>query len=450
MMKYSTIGLTLLLLFITRTPLVTHRVEFNSDYLVPGNIRITNDLSKGRNTDYIERLYSSFMRKWEIKGASVAVSKDGRLVFAHGFGYADMENYIEAEPYHRFRVASVSKLITAIAVLKLVEEGKISVDDRVFGPDAILNDSVFANPRDNRVYNITVAHLLGHQGGWSLRYGDHMFITQSIARQMDKGLPLTTTDYVRFALDRRLHYYPGTGRSYSNLGYAILGLVVEKASGMTYEDYCREKIFEPLGIYDMMLGSNLEEGRLINEVKYYEQQDAIPKLSVYGTGEIVPASYGGNDIESLGAAGAWVATAPDLLKILLAVDGFNNFPDILPSEMIEQMTDITNGYAPLGWRSSFPNGVWWRTGFFPGTTAMMKRLPNGMAWVVLLNSSAWNGPELTNEINSLMNRILSQTREWRQDDMFRYHMPLPLKHSFNSNIDQDVLYSKYKSDKGGA
>ena len=296
------------------------------------------------------------------------------------------------------------------------------------------SDSVYANPRDTRVYNITIAHLLGHQGGWSLRYGDHMFITQSVAKQMNKELPLTTTDYVRFALDRRLHYAPGSGRSYSNLGYAILGLVVEKASGVSYEDYCREKIFEPLGIHDIAMGRNLESERLVNEVRYYEQEDAIAKLSVYGSGEIVPASYGGNDIESLGAAGAWVASSPDLLKLLLAVDGFDNFPDILSVQMIEKMTDMRNGFAPLGWRSSFPNGVWWRTGFFPGTTAMMKRLPDGMAWVVLLNSSAWNGPELTTEINSLMNRILSQDRDWPDYDLFRYSLPLPLKEFFTDTI----------------
>jgi len=434
-MKYISIGLTLILLFMLPEPLVTHRIGFNSDYLVPGNIRITNDLSAGRNADYIERLFNSFMKKWNIKGSSVAISVDGRLVFAHGFGYADIEDYIETEPYHRFRVASVSKLITAIAVLKLCEEGKLSLNDRVFGPDAILNDSIYDNPRDKRVYNITIAHLLGHQGGWSLRYGDHMFITQTVARQLNKDMPLTTVDYVRFALDRRLHYSPGSGRSYSNLGYAILGLVIEKASGISYEDYCREKIFEPLGIHDMTLGSNLESRRLINEVRYYEQEDAIPKLSVYGTGEIVSASYGGNDIESLGAAGAWLASSPDLMKILLAVDGFDRFPDILSAEMIEKMTDIRNGFAPLGWRTSYPNGVWWRTGFFPGTTAMMKRLPNGMAWVVLMNSSAWNGPELTNEINTLMNRILTQVREWPEDDLFRYSLPLPLKQFFNQDID---------------
>lgn len=426
-MKFKNIILVVIILLVIPESLVTHRIEFNSDYLVPGNIRITNDLSSGRNADYIERLFNSFMRKWDIKGASVAISVDGRLVFAHGFGYADLESSIVTEPYHRFRVASVSKLITAIAVMNLCDEGVLSLGDKVFGPDGILNDSVFDNPRDPRVYNITLAHLLGHQGGWSLRYGDHMFITQSVARQMNRELPLTTTDYVRFALDRRLHYSPGSGRSYSNLGYAILGLVVEKASGMSYEDYCQNKILEPLGIYDMAIGRNLDSERLVNEVRYYEHEGAINKLSVYGTGEIVPSSNGGNDIVSLGAAGAWVATAPDLIRLLLAVDGFDNNPDILSAEMIEVMTDMRNGIAPLGWRSSFPNGVWWRTGFFPGTTAMMKRLPDGRAWAVLLNSSAWNGPELTNEINTLMNRILSQTREWPDDDLFRYSLPLPLK-----------------------
>jgi hypothetical protein len=166
---------------------------------------------------------------------------------------------------------------------------------------------------------------------------------------------------------------------------------------------------------------------LPNEVRYYEHAASIPKLSVYGSGDIVPASYGGNDIESLGGAGAWIATAPDLMKFMLAVDGLDYNPDILSESSVRQMTDATNGYAPLGWKTAFANGVWWRTGFYPGTTSMMKRLPNGVEWVVLMNTSAWNGPELTNDINALMNRVFSQVKEWPDIDLLRYSVPVPLK-----------------------
>ena len=75
--------------------------------------------------------------------------------------------------------------------------------------------------------------------------------------------------------------------------------------------------------------------------------------SIYGTGEMVPVRYGGNDIETLGAAGSWLATAPDLMRLLLAVDGFNYNEDPAESESIRFMTDINNNYAPVGWKTTY-------------------------------------------------------------------------------------------------
>ena len=151
------------------------------------------------------------MRRWEIRGASIAVAREGKLVYARGFGFADAEMMVEVEPYHRFRIASISKLITAVAIMTLSEDGLLSVNDKVFGPTGILTDSIFSNPKDKRVYSITVAHLLGHRGGWTTRYGDHMFLTDLIANSSVKERPLETVDYVRFALDKNLHFTPGAG-----------------------------------------------------------------------------------------------------------------------------------------------------------------------------------------------------------------------------------------------
>jgi CubicO group peptidase (beta-lactamase class C family) len=86
------------------------------------------------------------MKNWSIKGASVAVAKEGKLLYARGFGYASLPDSLPVEPYHRFRVASVSKLITAVAIMKLQEEGRLTVNEKVFGPGAILDDTLFAHP----------------------------------------------------------------------------------------------------------------------------------------------------------------------------------------------------------------------------------------------------------------------------------------------------------------
>lgn len=397
-----------------------------TEKLVPENVRLTNAMSQGREFAGLERTIRTFMRRWDIAGASVAVSKDGRLVYSKGFGYADVELKKDAEPYSKFRIASISKLVTAVAIMKLAEEGKLSVTDRVFGPDGILDDPFYGNPRDRRAYGITIAHLLSHEGGWTTRWGDQMFMPLVVANDMGIGSPVDTKTIVRFALNRNLHFTPGTGKSYSNLGYAILGLVIEKVSGMSYSEYCRKEILEPIGIYDMVLARNLKSEKAPFEVTYYEPPDAIRKPSIYNPLDTVAASYGGNDIESLGGAGAWLATAPDLVRLMLAVDGSDTQRDLLSAGSVRFMTDTRNGYAPVGWKATVYDGTWWRTGSFPGTSCMMKRQPDGITWALLFNTSTWNGPEISTDINYMMAVALYQVKDWPDYDLFRYSLPVPL------------------------
>jgi CubicO group peptidase (beta-lactamase class C family) len=417
---------TILILFWSFIPGARENSVVLVDKLVPHNVRLTNSNSSADEYTGAEKTINSFLRKWSIVGASVAISKDGKLIFARGFGYADTVSRTRTQPYNQFRIASISKLITAIGIMKLHENGLLSLDDKVFGPDGILNDPYFSDPKDKRVFNITVAQLLSHEGGWTQRYGDQMFMPITVAQKMGVKPPAETKTIVRFALDKRLHFTPGTGRSYSNLGYSILGLVIEKVSGMSYEDYCRQTIFEPLGIYDMKIAGNLPSEKAPFEVTYYEPSDVLLKPSVYGTGEMVTPSYGGNDIKALGGAGAWLSTAPDLMRLLLAVDGFKTRPDIINDQSIRFMTDNGNGFAPVGWKGTIYNGTWWRTGSFPGSAGMMKRQSDGISWVVLFNSSAWNGPEIYSYINNMMYRVISQITPLPEDDLLNYSLPVPL------------------------
>ena len=424
----------LLISIIGLNPGAVERTRTVTDKLVPENIRLTNENIKGWEFKTAERTIAQFMHKWSIEGASVAISRDGRLIYAKGFGYADTSGHEQTEPYHKFRIASISKLVTAIAIMKLKEEGKLSLNDHIFGPGGLLDDPYFSNPKDKRVYTITVAHLLSHEGGWTQRWGDQMFMPITIAERMGVKPPADIRTIIRFVLDRRLHFTPGKGKAYSNLGYSILGLVIEKVSGMSYEDYCKKKIFEPIGIYDMELAHNLASERAPLEVTYYEPDDVPLKPSIYGTGELVSPIYGGNDIETLGAAGAWLATAPDLIRLMLAVDGFSIPGDILSAQSIKYMTDNANGFAPVGWKTTVYNGTWWRTGSFPGSAGMMKRQSNGFEWVVLLNSSAWNGPEIYSYINNMMYRVFAQVKQWPDSDLFNYSLPVPLKFDLSDSL----------------
>jgi CubicO group peptidase (beta-lactamase class C family) len=425
---------TLLISLVSYNPGAVDKSDKVTDKLIPENVRLSNSLSEGYEFAGVEKTVSSFMRRWSIAGASIAISKDGRLIYARGFGFADTTSREKTQPYSKFRIASISKLITAVAVMKLVEDGKLSLSNRVFGPDAILNDPFFSNPKDKRVYGITVAHLLSHEGGWTSRWGDQMFMPTVVAEKMGVKLPVDTRTIIRFALDKRLHFTPGTGKAYSNLGYSILGLVIEKASGMPYEEYCKKYVLEPIGIFDMSLAHNLSSQKAPFEVSYYEPSDVRLKPSVYGTGELVEPSYGGNDIEALGSAGAWIATAPDLLRLMLTIDGFTSKQDILSEQSIRFMTDTENGFAPVGWKGTKINGDWWRTGSVPGSAGMMKRESDSTEWVVLFNSSAWNGPEIYSYINSMMFRVLSQTKQWPENDLFKYSMMVPLNTSIKDSL----------------
>lgn len=417
----------LISLVVSYNPGAIERSEGLPDKIVPGNIRLTNSNSSSTEFTECDNTINSFLHKWTIAGASVAIARDGKLVYAKGFGFADTAAGTEIQPYSKLRIASISKLVTATAIMKLQEAGKLSLDDKVFGPNGILNEACYCSPKDKRVFDITVAHLLSHEGGWSQRWGDQMFMPQVVASQMKTSLPVDTKTIVRFALSKRLYFTPGTGRSYSNLGYSILGLVIEKISGMPYNEYCRKEIFEPLGIYDMVPARNMPDQKAPFEVTYYEPAGMPMRPSIYGTGEMVPVTYGGNDIESLGGAGGWLATAPDLMRLLLAVDGFGYNTDLLSEESIRFMTDLNNRFAPVGWKTTLINGNWIRTGSFSGTAGMIKRQPDGISWVVLMNSSAWNGPEIHSYIDRMMSKVLSQVQEWPDYDLFDNSLPLPIR-----------------------
>jgi len=428
LVRFKKILLALLLtLIVSFNPGAVNDSANSAGKMVPGNLRLTNSLSSGSEFESFDKIVGSFMKKWTIAGASIAISKDGKLVYAKGFGFADTAANIQTQPYNKFRIASISKLVTAVTIMKLVEEGRLSLNDKVFGPDGILSDSIYCNPKDKRVFDITVAHLLSHEGGWSQKWGDQMFMPTVVAAQMKTNLPVDTKTIVKFALGKRLHFTPGTGRSYSNLGYSILGLVIEKIGGMPYSEFCQTTILEPLGIYDMMPAKNLPENKAAFEVTYYEPAGMPLKPSVYGTGELVPVRYGGNDIETLGAAGSWLATAPDLMRLLLAVDGFNYNEDLLNEQSVSFMTDVNNNFAPVGWKTTYIDGNWIRTGSFAGTAGMLKRQPDGISWVVLLNSSAWNGPEIHSYINRMMSKMIMQINSWPDYDLFENTLPLPIR-----------------------
>jgi CubicO group peptidase (beta-lactamase class C family) len=402
----------------------TKAISFDSSIEAVSH-RISNNLSDCIETERADRLINRFLAKWEVAGATVAVVKDQKLLFAKGYGFADIEKEIEVEPSHVFRVASVSKLITATAIMKLQEEGKLKLSDFVFGEHGILSDSIYSDIKDKRTRFITVEQLLRHSAGYSSKYGDPMFFPLDIAKKMDVEPPVKAETTIQFALSRRLHFTPGSRGGYSNLGYVMLEKVVEKASGKNYEDYVKSHILNPIGIFDMHLGKSLEKNRLANEVKYYEQSNAIKVTAFDGSGKTVYRSNGGNNLEALGGAGGWVASAAELMKFLLAIDGDDIHPDILSKASVDYMTEPQkNGFSPIGWKGTRSN-TWWRTGTLAGTSALLKHQVDGYSFVIITNSSTWRGSDFTQDLNILMRNVLRSVPNWPERDLFNHFEARP-------------------------
>jgi len=397
-----------------------------NDKEVPFSLMLDNQYSDFQETGIIDRNVNAFLKRWRIHGASLAITKEEKLVYAKGFGIANQETGEEVKPGHLFRIASVSKLITAVAVMKLFEEGRLDLDEQVFGADGIFSEEVYLEYRDKRIEDITIRHLLNHTAGWSRYSGDPMFSSLYIARKMDIDAPAGFSEVLQFALSRRLNYKPGTRYSYSNLGYGILGEIVARKSGMDYQDYVVMNLFKPLDIHDMHIGKSFYYDKYPNEVRYHSSAGKMTAHSLDGSGEVVPIYYGGNNIELLGPAGGWVASAPELIKFLTAIDGFPEQPDILAPETILQMADPNlAGKGLFGWRGSDRYGTWWRTGYLTGSSALMVRQQDGLNWVVMMNTSTYKHSRIHRYVSGMMFNAVNRVDAWPAIDLFSMETDSP-------------------------
>lgn len=395
-----------------------HSVKVNQedeveDSLVLFPLDLSNELFDFQEFSSFETTINRFINHWGVAGASVAISKDNELIYAKGFGYANREVEELMQPYHLLRVASVSKLITAVAAMKLVEKDLLSLNSKVFGAQGILNDTILYGYIDKRVEDITIEQLLNHSAGWTTRWGDHLFMHQSIARQMDLELPLGKDDIIRFALGKRLHFEPGARSSYNNLGYLILETVIEKIAGESYETYVNKNVFHPLGVYDAFLAHNYDSLRYPLEVRYYEVPEAETVPAFDGSPQMVYKSRGGNDVRTLGGAGGWVISASSLLRLINAIDP-NSTERILTKESVNSMIEHEPGKHPLGWRWISVDGSRWRTGSFAGSSALAISRDDGFSFVFITNSSPWVGSKFPYEVNRMMNLAFRRVTQWPQ------------------------------------
>jgi N-acyl-D-amino-acid deacylase len=372
----------------------------------------------------VDQVISTLMTRWEIPGGAVAIVKDGRLVYARGFGYADAEARVVAAPDALFRIASLSKPITAAAVLKLVEQNRLSLDARAFEllPDLRPLPGATVDPR---LATITVRHLLEHAGGWDRAVSfDPMFRSSEIATATGTPVPASVNAVIRYMLGQRLDFDPGTRYAYSNFGYAVLGRIIERVSGTSYERFVQDAVLAPAGATRMRLGRSLYADRAAGEARYYDRSTLN---SVFAGGGAVPAPYGGFNLEAMDAHGGWVASTVDLLRFSTAVDRLPTRPDILTAATIDLMTarprsplwDGSAIYYGLGWLVRPAEGNWWHDGALPGTASIMVRTGTGLAWVALFNARDMRaGSTFQSEIDGAMWQAVNGVTAWPAHDLF--------------------------------
>ena len=314
------------------------------------------DLSKpaGSEGDAIRLMANEFLREHSIQGMGIAYGRDGQVAFEAGYGFADAEKTEAVTPEHRFRIASISKPITATAVMMNIEKGRLKLGDKVFGPLSILGDT-YGRDLPKSVLAITVDHLLTHMsGGWANDKNDPMFLN----RTMNHDELITWT----LANQKQTHQ-PGEHHAYSNFGYCVLGRVLEKAGRSPYETLVTQQVLSKCGVTDMKIAGNTLVERQPGEVRYLTQ--------------IQDAAYGMN-VARMDAHGGWIATASDLVRFA------SQLPKLLNAGSIRTMTTAVSESYARGWNvNNVPN--WWHTGSLPGTTTIMVHTAKGICWAGLLN-----------------------------------------------------------------
>jgi N-acyl-D-amino-acid deacylase len=392
-----------------------------------------------------DELMSTFMREHRPPGASLAVTKSGRLVYARGFGYADRERKEPVEPTSLFRIASLSKSLTSAAVFHLVEHGRLKLDAKVFALLRLTPHLERGTRLDPRLHEVTVLDCLHHTAGWDRDKGfDPMSATaaEQVAKALKLKLPIRATDIIRYTFGRPLDFDPGTAFAYSNFGHCVLGRVIESASGESYGEYVRKEILAPLGIHRMRLGKNLLVDRAPGEVKYYDSRNRTGRaISGPKIGQQAPLPYGVECLETMDANGGWIASAVDLVRFTSSLDDPRKCP-LLSETNIRAMLAPPAGrpghevngnpkpsYYGCGWevRPANPErGKWtkWHMGMLAGTSTLMVCRTDDIDWVALFNSDGEpDGKEFASIIDPLLHGPADKVKNWPGGDLFDKLLP---------------------------
>ena len=379
----------------------------------------------------LDRTMNTLLQKYNIPGGALAVSQNGRLIYARGFGVAEKTKRTPVQPDSLFRVGSVSKPITVVTALRLVQDGKMGLDAPIV---PLLGTSVLAANQisDARWNQITVRHLMQHSGGWDSEATFDPLVSYAVIEGLGLSLPLraplTRDQVIRFMAAKPLQFAPGSRFAYSNFGLMILGRVMERVTGKAYEQLVRETTLEPMGIQRMAVGKALTSERKLGEVDYF---DELVLPAVYpGIGENVPAPDGGYYFELIEAAGAWIASPIDLVRFADGVDGRRGtalLNTAMRTQMVAKPSYFGNdGHYGLGWIIEPVTGGgadWLHNGALEGNFAFLYRSEaGGISFAATFNAYPQDDNFQTELLDGI-GGVLLTARTLPQTDEYETYLP---------------------------
>jgi CubicO group peptidase (beta-lactamase class C family) len=349
----------------------------------------------------VDNAVIAYMKKYHVPGLSVAIAKDDKLIYVKAYGYADVATQEKVTTKSLFRLASVSKPVTSIAIMKLVQEGNLSLDSKVFGDNGILGNDYGPLPDGSDIKNITVDDLLHHTSGWSRREDDPTRDDPTFNHPS-----LSSAQLITWVLSHQpLKTPPGTAFAYSNFNFFLLGRLIEKVTGQSYEHYVNTNILRPIGITDMQIGGNTKTARKPNEVVYYEEGDEPYIIN----------------LSRMDAGAGWIASTSDLLRLMVSTDGLNLKKPILDSAMVKKMltpSKANPNYA-CGWALSSYKGLnWFHFGELMGTATLLAHTQIGYSWAILTNTGYQNDQAHLDFDRILWNAINDPATRWPDKDLF--------------------------------
>lgn len=344
----------------------------------------------------VDARMEQILAQYPVPGASIAIAYQGRLVYQRGYGMAVTESNTPVTTQTRFRIGSLSKAVTAVALLRLFENELPQVLDRpVFGPQGLLPDTAypdFAPPLDQRVLKITLRQLLQHTSGWGGSDYDPQYDLAHIAQAQHVAAPASARDVIAYVLKQRLlDAAPGSEFFYGNFAYNVLGRIIEHRTGQPYEQAVQALVFTPAGIGDAVIAGDRRTERAAGEAGYYDDPRWPAVADRDGSGTTGPESYSAYHFRSMDATAGWVTTAADLVRFVDAVQG-RGVPALLKPQTLALMkqrdTRLAENNYGLGWVVTRTNGmeILSHSGALTtGSYAYLQSRADGWSWAVLMN-----------------------------------------------------------------